>query len=112
METTFIAGGDKNGKLTRQELALVPSPQSTATHQVIPHVEIVNSLEEALGFRHISITSEEFAVTKDGKNFFGVLGASSLVRALARSAVVPMPKRAVPESTVTISGLGWVCGGI
>src|SRR5262249_29691960 len=41
--------------------------------QVIPHIEIVNSLEEQLGFRHIGITGEEYAVTKDGKNFFGVL---------------------------------------
>jgi len=40
---------------------------------VIPHVEIVNSLEEALSFRHISVTSEEYAVGKDGKNFFGVM---------------------------------------
>jgi hypothetical protein len=73
METTLIAGSDTTGKLTRQELALVPSPPSTLTHQVIPHVEIVNSLTEALGFRHINLTSEEYAVTKDGKNFFGVM---------------------------------------
>jgi hypothetical protein len=57
METTLIAGSDTSGKLTRAELAIVPSPQSTATHQVIPHVEIVNALEEQLGFRHIAITS-------------------------------------------------------
>jgi hypothetical protein len=72
-EVTLIAGSDTNGKLTRQELALVPAPHSTATHQVIPHVEIVNSLEEALGFRHIGITHEEYAVTKNGENFFGVM---------------------------------------
>ena len=73
IETTLIAGADTSGKLTRQELALVPTPASTATHQVIPHVEIVNALEEQLGFRHIAVASEEYAVTKDGKNFFGVM---------------------------------------
>lgn len=73
MDATLIAGNDTNGKLTRQELVLVPTPPSTLTHQVIPHAEIVSRLEEALSFRHISIASEEFAVTKDGKNFFGVL---------------------------------------
>lgn len=73
MESTLIACGDTNGKINRAELALVPTPQSTATHQVLPHIEIVQSLEEALGFRHISIASEEYAVTKDGKNFFGVM---------------------------------------
>lgn len=72
-DATLIAGSDTSGKLTREQLALVPSPPSTPTHQVIPHVEIVNSLEEALGFRHIAIASEEYAVTKDGKNFFGCL---------------------------------------
>jgi hypothetical protein len=73
MEATLIAGVDTTGKLTREQLALVPSPDSTATHQVIPHIDIVRQLEETLGFRHIKIASEEFAVTKDGKNFFGAL---------------------------------------
>jgi len=72
-ETILIAGGDTSGKLTRAELALVPTPQSTTTHQVIPHVEIVNALEEQLGFRHIAIAAQEYAVTRDGLNFFGVM---------------------------------------
>lgn len=73
MESTLIAGNDTSGKLTRQELALVPAPLSTSTHQVVPHAEIVNALEEQLSFRHISIASEEYAVAKDGNNFFGVM---------------------------------------
>ena len=72
-ETTLIAGTDTSGKLTRADLALVPTPYSTSTHQVIPHIDIVQALEEQLGFRHIAIASEEYAVTKDGKNFFGVM---------------------------------------
>ena len=68
-ETTLIAGSDTNGKLTRAELALVPAPHSTSTHQVVPHIEIVHALEEQLGFRHIAIASEEYAVSKDGQNF-------------------------------------------
>jgi len=72
-DTTLIAGTDTSGKLTRAGLALVPTPQSTSTHQVIPHIDIVHALEEQLGFRHIAIASEEYAVTKDGKNFFGVM---------------------------------------
>jgi hypothetical protein len=72
-ETTLIAGTDTSGKLTRADLAFVPAPHSTSTHQVIPHIEIVHALEEQLGFRHIAIASEEYAVTKDGRNFFGVM---------------------------------------
>lgn len=70
---TLVAGADTNGKITRAELALVATPPSTATHQVLPHIDIVTSLEEALGFRHIAIVSEEYAVTRDGMNFFGVM---------------------------------------
>ena len=48
-ETTLIAGSDTSGKLTRADLALVPTPLSTSTHQVIPHIDIVHALEEQLG---------------------------------------------------------------
>ena len=41
------------GKLTRHELALAPTPQGTTTHRPVPHVEVVNALVETLGFRHI-----------------------------------------------------------
>ena len=85
-ETTLIAGSDTNGKLTRGGLASFPTPSSTATHQVIPHIEIVHALEEQLGFRHIAIASEEYAVTKDGKNFFGVPPPDLSVEARVRGA--------------------------
>jgi Domain of unknown function (DUF932) len=60
-------------KITRDQLALVPCPQGTATHRPIPHHEVVNSLEETLGFRHIAIVRSEFAVSADGNKMFGLL---------------------------------------
>ncbi len=51
----------------------MPAPQSTPTQQVVPHIDIVHALEEQLGFRHIAVASEEYAVTHDGKNLFGVM---------------------------------------
>jgi hypothetical protein len=39
----------QTGTIDRAQLALVPAPQGTATHQVIPHAEVVNALEEQLG---------------------------------------------------------------
>jgi len=30
-------------KLTREELALVPTPPSTDTHRPVPHIEVVNA---------------------------------------------------------------------
>ncbi len=62
-----------NRKLDRQELALVPAPQSTATHQVIPHHEVIGALVETLGFRHIGVHKEEYAVSRDGMKMFGIM---------------------------------------
>ena len=63
--------GDK--VLTRGELALIPTPMGTATHRPIPHVEIIQAIEESLDYRQIGIVSESFAVDKTGNKLFGVL---------------------------------------
>ena len=59
-------------KLTRKELAEIPTPAGTETHHPIPHIEIVNSLLETLAFRHINIVRDEYAVSQDGMKLFGV----------------------------------------
>jgi hypothetical protein len=61
------------GKLTRNELAQVPTPAGTATHKPIPHIEVVVKLVETLGFRQIGVVSEEYAVSSDGMRMFGVM---------------------------------------
>lgn len=69
-ESTLIAS---TAKLTRQQLAAVTTPLGTATHRPIPHAEIVETLVETLGFRHIGVVKEEYAVSKDGMKMFGVV---------------------------------------
>jgi len=69
-ESTLIASTEK---LTRQQLALVPTPLGTATHRPVPHGEVIEALVETLGFRHIGVVKDEFAVSKDGMKMFGVL---------------------------------------
>src|SRR5258706_5429596 len=54
----------QTGKINREELALVPAPPSTATHQVIPHHEVIGALVETLGFRRIAPVREEYAVSR------------------------------------------------
>ena len=61
------------GKITRAELAQVPTPTATATHIPIPHAAVVEALVETLSHRQISVIDEEFAVSKDGMEMFGVL---------------------------------------
>lgn len=60
-------------KITRDELALVSTPEGTRTHQPVAHSRIVKLLEETLAFRHIHVTREEYAVSPDGFRMFGVL---------------------------------------
>jgi hypothetical protein len=69
-ETTLIA---TQPRLTRDQLALVPTPPGTATHRPVPHVEVVNALVETLGFRHVGVVHEEYAVDKTGAKMFGVM---------------------------------------
>ena len=69
-ESTLIA---YEGKLTRQDLALVPTPEGTATHQIIPHHKVVNALIETLGFRHIGVVRDEYAVDRSGAKMFGLM---------------------------------------
>ena len=63
--------------LSRGELALVPTPSATATHRPIPHIEIVQAIEESLAYRQLGIVSESFAVDKTGNKLFGVLNLTA-----------------------------------
>jgi hypothetical protein len=69
--STLIAG--PLAKIGRAELATIPVPAETLTHKPVPHHQIVEALIETLGFRHIGVVSEEYAVSKDGMKMFGVL---------------------------------------
>jgi len=62
-----------SGKISRAELAQIPTPPATATHIPIPHIEVVDTLVETLSLRQIGVVAEEFAVSSDGMEMFGVL---------------------------------------
>lgn len=65
---------DKNATtIQREDLKLLPVPESTDTFQPISHSLLVDKIEEALSFRHIRITNSEFAVSPDGMKMFGCL---------------------------------------
>jgi hypothetical protein len=62
-----------SNKLTREQLALIPSPEGTDTYQPLAHHDIVEALLETLAFRQISVVRDEYAVSEDGMKMFGVL---------------------------------------
>ena len=61
------------GRITRAELAKLPTPPATATHIPIPHAAVVEILVETLSHRQISVVGEESAVSNDDMEMFGVL---------------------------------------
>lgn len=69
-ETLLLSSG---GKITREQLRGIVTPPGTATHKPIPHSEVVQALVETLGFRHIAVVRDEYAVSNDGMKMFGVL---------------------------------------
>ena len=73
MEQVQLLAHCGSSKITREELKLIPTPEASATHQPIPHNQIVEALVEGLSFRHISAIREEYAVSSDGMKMFGVL---------------------------------------
>ena len=62
-----------NGKTTRAELGNAPTPPATAMPVPIPHLAVVDGLVETLSRRHIDVVGEEYAVSKDGMEMFGVI---------------------------------------
>ena len=73
MSETSTLIGYTGRTIGREELTLVPTPAATETHRPIPHHEIVQALIETLGFRHIGVVHDEYAVSPDGMKAFGVL---------------------------------------
>lgn len=60
-------------KVAREELIMLPVPEATKTHQPLAHHEVVESLEDALSYRHLSVVRDEYAVSADGMRMFGVM---------------------------------------
>jgi len=55
-----------SGKITRSELADLPTPPATTTHLPIPHHQVVDTLIETLSLRQIAVVAEEFTVSTVG----------------------------------------------
>jgi hypothetical protein len=59
--------------VTREQLAIIPAPEPTATWRPIPHIEMVETLERVLRINQIAIREERFALRRDGSTLFAVL---------------------------------------
>jgi hypothetical protein len=61
------------GKITRAELLIYQRRPQQQPHIPIPHAAVVETLVETLSHRHIGVVDEEFAVSSDAMEMFGVL---------------------------------------
>ena len=73
--STLIAHVDSN-LVTREQIAALTPVVGTDTFKPIPHIELIQSLEKALGDREITITREQYALGKGGYRMFGTLDLS------------------------------------
>jgi hypothetical protein len=60
-------------RLGRQDLLALPTPESTDTHTVVAHSQVVGDVLEALAFRNIEVVKDEYGLSKDAMKMFGVL---------------------------------------
>src|SRR5260370_8809821 len=79
MEQSQLLAHCGSSKITREELKVIPTPAGSATHQPLPHFEIVEALVETLSFRQVSVVREEYGVTGDGMKMFGGLALETTV---------------------------------
>src|ERR1041385_8946677 len=73
MTDSVLIAGRGTQHVDREFLKNLPVPVGTTTHQPIAHIQIVNALIETLGFRHINVVADEYAVSVDGARMFGLL---------------------------------------
>lgn len=71
-EATLIAEAGTR-IVTRDELKLITTPQATRTHHPVSHHDLASAIIETLGFRHLHVTKDEYAVSDDGMRMFGLM---------------------------------------
>ncbi len=57
----------------RNTLALVPTPKPTSTWKPVPHIDVVDAVENAITNRGMMIESERFGLARDQQKMFGVI---------------------------------------
>ncbi len=73
MESGTLLSHVDTDLVTREQLALVQTPDATRSFKPVPHIELINTLEHVLKLNQITIRKEQFALRRDGATLFGVL---------------------------------------
>src|SRR4029079_3879238 len=73
MQTASLTSQVDTDLVTREQLALVETPDATRSFKPVPHIDLVETLEHVLKLNQIVIRKEQFALRRDGATLFGVL---------------------------------------
>lgn len=73
--STLIAGLQTR-KISPLELALIDAPAATVSHKPVRHADFALLVEQGLQRRGIRIIHQEYAVSPDGLNMFGMMTTS------------------------------------
>jgi uncharacterized protein DUF932 len=69
--------------ITREQLSHIELSQDnlpTSTFRPIKHIELVETISNAVGFLNMKIQDEQFAIRRDGEMLFGVMKIEHIVR--------------------------------
>ena len=73
MEQGTLMSQADTDMVTREQLALIDTPLPTRSFKPVPHIELIETLEQVLARNQITIRKEQFALRRDGSTLFGVL---------------------------------------
>lgn len=75
MSNLMMSGGGKF--VTRNEIALIDTPEATHTWRPVPHIDVVDAVEQTLQKNNLNIVEEQFGLARQGQQLFGVLKVNS-----------------------------------
>lgn len=57
----------------RDEIALVPTPEATASWKPVPHSDVIDAVTEVVQAHNWQILEEQYGLARDGQRMFGVM---------------------------------------
>src|SRR5438477_10726594 len=91
--------------VTREQLALVATPDATRSFKPVPQIELIKTLDEVWGLNQIAIHREQYALRRDGSALFGVL---QLVYENTEDGIAALGLRTANNKTMSIQ----ICAGL
>ena len=81
--------------VSRNEVALVPTPGGTESWKPVPHMEVIEAVTDVVNAHQWQILDENFGLAREGQKMFGVCGSTKvtvLIGAVVLVCVIAMTK--------------------